>query len=443
MFFASISRALDITAISSGSWGDTNIWNIGTVPGTNDDADIPVGINVTVDTNAFVQYIYDAGTVTMAPNSTLNVVGDSAGAEGTQSLGLLDTSAVGNTVIYSGNAFWAKHQNYYNLVLNGGGTLYNGNIGEPGDGQVAMSIAGNMTLGGTVHVQEADNITVNGNLTLGNTNNVWDCSSYNLTVLNNTIISGRLTDEDGANGADVFNNVILNTGGTLNILDSTNWFVNGSLTNNGGAIVGIAYASINFDGTGIISGNPITIPTLTINGTYTIGTTVNLTTNTPTLNGTLVFDLANPQQMVLSPAAGSGPTLYYSGTLDVINTGAAPISGSSYQFFNAQSYGGSFAASSFPSLSNGLTWINNLATSGSIAISGGSIGSPVISLSKNGNLWTLSWNSATYPGYSVQAQTNSAGIGTNWSATGSGTVSPFYITINPTNPPVFFRLSNP
>ncbi len=446
---ACTSRALDITATASGNWGDPTIWNSGTVPGTNDDADIPAGIDVTVTTNASVQYIYDGGTVTMAANSTLNVVGDSLGAEGTQDLGLLDASATGNTVIYSGNAFWAKHQDYYNLVLDGGGTLYNGEIGqdEYGDGAVAMTIAGDMTVSNKVSVQEADDFTINGNLIMGggsSTNITWDCSVANLTVHGTTIIGSgvKITDNDGAAGSDTFNNLTVNAGGTLYLLDSTNWFVDGNLTNNSGNIKGIAYASINFNGTGNIAGTTVTLPTLTINGTYAINATVNLLTNTPTLNGTLVFDIAHPQQMILATNAGSGPTFYYSGNLNVINSGPAPVSDLTYQFFNAQSYAGSFTALNLPTLSAGLSWIDNLATSGSIAITGGSLAAPAITLTQSGGQLTLSWDSVTYPGFYVQAQTNSAGIGANWSNVSGGTVSPFVITINPTSPPVFFRLSD-
>ena len=446
---AGTSRALDITATASGNWGDPTIWNSGTVPGTNDDADIPAGIDVTVTTNAWVQYIYDAGTVTMGTNATLNVVGDSAGAEGTQTLGLLDASATNNTVIYSGNAFWAKHQNYYNLVLNGGGTLYNGSIGldQYGDGKVPMTIAGNMTVSNRVSVQEADDFTINGNLILGggtSTNMTWDCSVANLTVIGSTIIGSgvKVTDNDGADGKDAFNDLTVNAGGTLYLLDSTNWFVNGNLTNNSGNINGIAYASMNLNGTGSIAGTAITLPTLTINGTYAIGTTINFLTNTPTLNGTLVFDLANPQQMTLAANAGSGPTFYYNGDLNVINSGPAPASDLNYQFFNAQSYAGSFTTMNLPTLSAGLNWIDNLAASGSITITGAGAGVPAITATPNGGQLTLSWDSATYPGFHVQSQTNSAGIGANWSNVSGGTLSPFVITIDPANPSVFFRLSN-
>ena len=71
--------------------------------------------------------------------------------------------------------------------------------------------------------------------------------------------------------------------------------MNANLTNNG-TISGTGYGSIIFNGTGIITGSKaITMPTMTVNGTYTINDAITLFTNTPTLNGTLVFDIANPK----------------------------------------------------------------------------------------------------------------------------------------------------
>jgi hypothetical protein len=448
VLFASMSRAAWITAINSGSWGDTNVWDSGTVPGTNDFAEIDPGYNITVDTNAIVQYIIGngaaGGTVTMAANSTLEILDSSV--SGTFELGLLDASASGNTVIYYDNPFYAKRQNYYNLVFNNTTTnlndFYNGVVSSQIPA-TAMTIAGDMTVIGKTKVQQGADFTINGNLIIG-TNSTWDCSSFNLTVTSNTTVTGLLIDKDGALGLDNFlGNVTINKSNLgWNLTDVTQWSVGGSLTNNG-TIIGIAYASIAFNGTGNIAGGAITIPTMTINGTYTIGTKITLTTNTPTLNGTLVFDLAKTNQIVLK--AGTN-WLYYSGILNVINSGPAPVLGNSYKFFSATNYGGAFASTSFPSLPSGLIWVDNLLTSGSIAV-GGSAGRPIITLSSSGGLLTLSWDSATFPGYRVLALTNSAGVITNlshsWLPTGSGTNSPFTIAINPANPAVFFRLSNP
>ena len=136
-------------------------------------------------------------------------------------------------------------------------------------------------------------------------------------------------------------------------------------------------------------------------------------------------------------------TNYYSGNLVVTNSGAPPVSGNSYKFFSASNYAGAFTSETFPSLPAGLSWVDNLLASGSIAVTGTVLGAPTLTLFRSGGVLTLSWDSTNFPGYSVQAQTNSAGIRSNWFPTGSGTASPFAIAINPTNPPVFFRLSNP
>jgi len=442
LLLASKGRAAHIVAAGSGNWSSTVVnapWAGGIVPATTDDVDVETPFNITVNSTATIAFIKGSGTVTMAPGARLNILGDAAGSQGTQSLGLLDTTAAGNTVNYLGNAFWCKHQNYYNLGLSGNGSFYNGDIGVPGDNAVAMIISGNMTVSGAVNVQQGDDITIGGNLSIG-TGCVWDCSSFALTVASNTTLSGSLVDQDGGLGANHFGSVTISAGGTWNLSDVTQWIVNGSLTNHG-TLKGRGFGSISFDGTGVMAGNPITIPTLTIHGTYTIGTTVTLTTNSPTLNGTLVFDLANPQKMILLAAVGT--PLYFDGMLNVINSGAVPVSGASYQLFSAPSYGGFFVSSSFPNLPNGLSWIDNTLTTGSIDVTGTAVGSPLLAISRSGGLLTLSWDSAAFPGYSLQSQTNSSGIGTNWSATGGGNVSPFTIAIDPNKTSVFFRLSNP
>ena len=325
-----------------------------------------------------------------------------------------------------------------------------------------MTIAGNMTLMGAVYVQQgtdgpgvSSDISIGGTLIIG-TGCAWDTSGANLTVVSNTFVYGLLQDLNGALGSNYFGgNVIVAGPGTSvktwsggnytngwYVSDVTTWGVGGGLTNNG-SIFGLGYGSISFDGTGAITGtNIVKIPTITVNGPYSVGTTIILTTNTPTLNGTLVFDLARTNQIVLPAYVGTA--LYYDGNLNVINSGPAPVSGKSFQLFNSPGgYGGAFTSTSFPSLPAGLSWVDDTLTSGSIAVTGTVLGSPTLTLSRSGGVLTVSWNSTTFPGYSVQGQTNIAGIHSNWGPTGSGTVSPFSIAINPANPPVFFRLSNP
>jgi hypothetical protein len=463
---ASSSRAAAITATNSGPWGAANIWDTATVPGANDVVFIAAGVNVTVTTNAAAQSISDdttGGTVTMAANSTLTIYGNDA----THQLSTLDTTATGNTVVYAGNPFFAKQCDYYNLIF------ANTNYVDPippyseyqdfnnfssSQGPTPMNIAGNMALLGHTKVQQGSGgsaITINGNLTIGK-GCAWDSSGDSLTVVSNVYVYGLLEDLNGALGASSFGGDVIVAGPSTSVpaylggpytngwyvSDVITWNIGGNLTNNG-SIFGSGYGSISFAGTGTIAGtNALKIPTITITitGTYAVGTTVILTTNTPTLNGTLVFDIAHLHQMILSSNIG---TLYYNGNLAVTNTGAAPASGASFKLFDAASYAGNFASTSFPSLPPGLSWVDNTATTGSIDVTGTAVTPPTLTLTRNGNSLTLSWDSTTFPGYSVQGQTNSTGISTNWGPTGSGTTSPFSIAIDAKNRSVFFRLSNP
>ena len=56
------------------------------------------------------------------------------------------------------------------------------------------------------------------------------------------------------------------------------------------------------------------------------------------------------------------------------------------------------------------------------------------------NTLHFSWTNA---GVTLQAQTNALGIGTNWQDYPNGGSSPLDVSIDPANPPVFFRLRSP
>jgi hypothetical protein len=308
-------------------------------------------------------------------------------------------------------------------------------------------------------------ITIMGNLTIG-TNCIWDCSGDNLTVVSNVYVYCLLEDLNGALGSNyIGGNLIISGAGTnawnpatgtgtngWNVSDVTTWYLNGSLTNDGAifeqGINGPGYGSISFLGTGAIAGsNTINIPTMTVSGTYTIADTIIITTNTPTLAGTLVFDLARTNMIVQESfptnTLPSHTNLYYAGNLVVVNSGPTPTSGNVYKLFSATNYAGGFASVTFPSLPPGLSWVDSTLTNGSLYVTGVSAASPILRWSRSGSVLTLSWDSTTFPGFSVKAQTNSSGLGNTWHPAGSGTTSPFMTTINPNNPAVFFRLSNP
>jgi hypothetical protein len=475
LFFATNSRATDIKAAGSGNWSSTvpnAPWPGGILPTTNDDVDVVSGITITVDTtNAVCQFIYSddevagyyqsSGTVTMAPNSTLTITGPFEGY-GAQTLGVLNATATNCTVIYQGNAFWAKRADYYNLVFSGWGDFYNG--AQNNYPSTPMNIFGNFIVNGTnvpsdqpgytgVYVECGDNFTVYGDLYIG-ASNAWDCSVGDITVMGNTTCAGVLWDKDAVNGSNYFaggltilpsnmvltnvNNTLVSKlgwtginnvgpndvygpgnagvyGGSLYVMDVQQWAVGGNFTNDGIVGFGTNYGSVDFTGTGVIAGsNTIFMPTMTIDGTYEINDTINLTTNYPTINGTVVFDLANSNQIVLN--AGTNWFWYSTGgTLDVTNSGAPPISGNTYQLFNNignPNYGGAFSYIYLPDLSSGLSWVTNLATSGSISVTGNVVGgTPDITAfqyNSSEKQLTLTWASTPGATYSVLLSTNLA-----------------------------------
>jgi hypothetical protein len=412
LLIASICSAGDITVTNSGNWSSIvadNPWPNGVAATNTDSLDMESPGVITVDTtNATVNYIYNlSGTncgVTMGPNSVLTILGTDGG-QGAQTVPSFNASAAGNTVIYLGNAFWCKHTNYYNLTLSGFGALYNGEIGVPGDGGVPMTIGGDLILGGTANLQQAVGITILGNLTIG-TNSTFDCSVGVGSVQGTTTINGTLIDYAGGGTLDdQFNNITVNPTGTWNLTDVVQWLVGGNVTNNGTIASGGAGGAggITFTNTGIVTGNPFTMANLIVNGTRTIATTLTAT-NFVGFAGTMVFDLASAQHKIIC-----NQPITYAGNLNVINTGPALTAGSSYQLFSAPGYSGGFDSKTLPSLPPGLTWVDDLATSGTISVASTGAGNPVVTSSQfnpDTHQFTLTWSSVSSVTYSVQYVSN-------------------------------------
>jgi hypothetical protein len=427
-----LMHAATIIATGSGNWSSTTPnapWPGGVVPASTDNVTVNTPYNVIVDATATIDYIAGSGTVTMAPNATLNVAGVTGGTG--ISVATLNANATGNAVNYQGNVYFTDYTTYYNLIWSGYGAPY---VTAP------LTVLNDFIMSGSNSGQAGNGgLIVGHNLNIG-ANCTWDISCASIAVTNNTTIGGTLKIGCGSGNPASFNNVTVNPGGIFNLGDTIRATINGNLTNNG-AISGTGHASINFTGTGQIAGSsPVSPPTVSFHGTTTIGDSLNLA-YTPDFKGTIVFNLANPQQII---CAG---TLYFGDTLTVINSGGALTTGSSYQLFSAPSYNNpyTFGTINLPGLAPGLSWVDNtLTTSGKIAITGtASGGSPSISLLNNGGSLTLSWDNVTYPGYTLQAQTNGSGVGlgNNWVNTGNGT--PSTIPINPANSAVFFRLIHP
>ena len=464
LFSASSGIAATIFVSNAGSWNWSSTvanqpWPSGILPTTNDFVEVQLGVVITNDmTNAMCQTLDSSvdggnGTVVMAPGSTLYVSGQNEGY-GAEFLGALIATATNCTVVYQGNAFWAKRTDYWNLVFNGWGDFYNG--AQNSHPATPMTIHGNFYVTGTnipvdqpnftgCYIQCGDWMTILGNLYIA-ASNTFDFSTSSVQVVGYTFCAGALYDAAGGQGSNYFaggltifsNNMVITNfncpligrwtnldylgpsgvplpGGKTNIFggswyvgDATEWAVGGNFTNNGIVGFGKGFGNISFTGTGIIAGtnmNTFTIPTMTVDGTNEIAATMTLTTNYPVVNGTIVFDLANTNQIVLN--AGTNWFWYSTnGTLDVINSGPPPVAGNSYQLFNNianGNYGGQYTSITLPGLSGGLSWTNELLANGSIAV----LGLPTVKITsfqynRSTSQFTLTWTSTTGAMYTVQ-----------------------------------------
>jgi fibronectin-binding autotransporter adhesin len=206
--------------------------------------------------------------------------------------------------------------------------------------------------------------------------------------------------------------------------------VNGSL---GSSIVAVA-ANGTLGGYGTING-PVTVT-----GTLLTGPSIGILTISNSLTfasgGTCFMELnkSTPANDLLTGVT----TVTYGGTLTVTNLSGTLAANDTFKLFSATTYAGSFSATNLPTLSGGLVWdASGLTSNGSIkVVSTG--GSPVLGFTQSGNTLTFSWTGA----YKLQSQTNSlsVGINTNW-ADYPDTSNPTAVTIDPTSPSVFFRLT--
>lgn len=170
------------------------------------------------------------------------------------------------------------------------------------------------------------------------------------------------------------------------------------------------------------------IGTLTIAGNVTLGG--NLTIE---LNRALA---PNSDRLTVSSGSITG-----GGTLTLTNIGAALQPGDTFQIFAAGVSGITVPAQTVDYVNAvTYTWNDNLAASGSVSVASVTpITAPTLGVAQTGNALTFSW---TGP-FKLQAQTNSlaVGVSSNWFNFPGGSTSPVNVSINPTNPTVFFRLS--
>ena len=270
----------------------------------------------------------------------------------------------------------------------------------------------------------------------------------------NTVLAGRATNNvttnaesiyliGGKNLDTVFDGVIQDgvSGGTVSVVKvgTGRLTLNGSHTFTGSLTVS----------NGTLAGNGTLVGALVVaaGGTLAPGASVGVLTvnSNVTLAGVTLMELdrtgtVSTNDRLVAPAITAG------GSLIVTNIGPTIVNGTTFQLFSVPVTG--FSSITLPGAP--YVWQTNLAVNGSITLVSGGTNlvdtTPTnLTTTVSGSTLTLSWP-ASHIGWSLQAQTNSAAVGitTNWAVVpGSATTNQVSITINPTNPTVFFRLVYP
>ena len=251
-------------------------------------------------------------------------------------------------------------------------------------------------------------------------------------ALNNLLLDTTVTDAAIGSSLSVTNNLTVSAGAALDVsaLASSSYNLLGteSLMNSGtitGSVATVSGSKVYAGGDGTYGTS-----TITTNLSLAAGSTVNLDVNNSAAgaNDKLVvggaLTLNNNTFNLKAPSAGA--------SLDTANdyvlATAASISGNLVLHWTTAPADTNYA------LVVSATDIRLHHTSSVVVVP------PTLNIGQGGGNLTLSWDSATYPGYTLYEQTN---LGGAWTSVASGNVSPVIIPVNPSTPAAFFRLSNP
>ncbi|MBS1948042.1 MAG: T9SS type A sorting domain-containing protein [Bacteroidetes bacterium] len=324
--------------------------------------------------------LYGVGSFTQGSNSTLNIGGSISST--------FNATASGNTVNYTAASPSILSTTYQNLTFSGSGSS---------SIPAAALINGNLTLSGTITVNNANGpLTIGGDLVV-NDGNTFKEQGYNFTVNGTTTIgsgtSGVFTTTSAA-GTKIFNGLIsINAGGTWDNTSACPITVTkGGITNHGtfNAVSTYTFTTNNQDlhGTFGIPDVVVTSINLTNNDTFFITNSVTGTGALVQANNALLNLGCTTTGISSLTATASGNTVnYYTTSQTVFPT----------NYYNLK-------------LSGGGTDVLQAATNtiaGNFTLTGGSVAtSAVTNMAINGNM-TLG------PGTSFTAGSLSHSIGGN------------------------------
>ncbi len=286
-----------------------------------------------------------SGTATMIGNASLAVTGAfNYGSSGSTTLTATTPVSTGafnqtsGTLVDNGNTITVTGTGASTWVESGTFTATGTVIFTGAAPQIGISNFNNLTLGGTASVTPTGALTIGGNLTVADST-VFTAAAFALTVTGTTTVgagtSGILTISS-ATGTKAFNgDVTVNSGATWNNT-ATNAALTlpGNLTVNGAFNAGTGVHT--FSGTTKTIGGTLSIPSVTVTGTYTnngtltVGTLLTVTSpGTLTNNGTLTASTALSGTGRLTQ--GTTGTLNISGTSG-ITTLTATASGNTVNY---------------------------------------------------------------------------------------------------------------
>ncbi|MBI4647438.1 MAG: hypothetical protein HY738_12830 [Bacteroidia bacterium] len=195
------------------------------------------------DTCSVFSSLSGTGTLTQGNNSALFI-----GVPGSFSLTTLNAFATGNTVIYNGNSIQAiKPLTYYNLMI-------------ANTGGMTADFSGTTTVSNDFFIS-------NGSIA--------GISNYDLNVNNNNTISGTFNITE-ASGIKTFNNITVNTSGKWNVSVASPVTINGNIQNDGIFTAGFGEYTLTGSSKFIDGSAGLPVPYLTINGTYTNNTNIDV-----------------------------------------------------------------------------------------------------------------------------------------------------------------------
>jgi autotransporter-associated beta strand protein len=319
------------------------------------------------------------------------------------------------------------------LHVNAGIPTYEGVVSLATDSSIQLDGAGDsLTLPNPAGLQGGShnlNVLGAGTLVLGGTNNSWASVTVNGTLAFNSsanlIVAGPISGIGGVSqrgsGSIIFTGDLSSLTGASTVSAGT---LGGAITDGGSLDVAA--------GATLAPGTPSAIGTMTINGALTLGGNLLVKLNK---------SLVQSNDMVAVPGGVSNTG---NGVVTVKNLGPALAVGNQFTLFSSAVSGGDTLSVTGGS----ATWLNNLATDGSITVQTVSTiagYSTNISYHVSGGSMTISWP-ATHLGWILQSQTNSlsTGLSTNWvNVAGTAAVTSTNIPMSATVPTAFYRLAHP